>query len=235
MFSYAAAQLWRSLDIDAARMLRSAQLLASTQQLVQRMGWFAERAAFCAATHGHVNVLPTAPPLVEAAIGPIVSHMLTHLSPASLRQLESWLLPLTEGSVAALGRFSRLESLCLGHRKLPHLQAAAALQQLTALTSLELMGQLLGSPVMAAVTQLSRLRHLDLWTSGMLADVHRLSVLGSLTRLTLQDGSTWGDGASPIQLPPAAAFMGLARLDVFAYRFEASGLMDWELNSRRAD
>lgn len=47
VFSDAAAQLWRWLDIElTAELLASPQRLASTRQLVQRTGRFAERAVF---------------------------------------------------------------------------------------------------------------------------------------------------------------------------------------------
>lgn len=136
--------------------------------------------------------------------------------------LRVWLLPLPPGAVRSLSRFSRLESLSLGHSHLPILPVASTMCQLAALTSLELMGESLGPRLMAAIIQLSRLRSLDLWSTAVLPDVHQLSVLSSLTRLTLEGGSTWDDAATPMRLPPANAFQGLARLDATGYAYEAS-------------
>lgn len=156
--------------------------------------------------------------------------MVGHLRPASLRQLEFWLVPLPAAAMAALSRFSRLESLCLGNAFSSHRLAATLLPQLnalTALTSLELMAVSLGTSV-EAVAGLPHLRSLDLWSLDPLPDVHRLSALSGLTRLALEDDSLPSHPGSPMRLPHGASFPGLARLEATSRSFEARG---WDRSS----
>ncbi|PRW44359.1 E3 ubiquitin- ligase UPL7 [Chlorella sorokiniana] len=227
VWSPAAAQLWRSLDIEVTVELASdAMLLATTSHLVQRTGRFAERAALRACRFGGAaDSLPAAAPAVDSyGCDSWVVGIIEWLSPASLRRLEVWLLPLPGHAVPSLSRFSCLQSLCLGHRRLRFTgEAAGALSQLTALTALELMGKSLDAHAMHAVVHLSRLHSLDLWAQQPLVEVNSLSALSALTLLRLEHGPAWRDPDSSLMvLPPAAAFPSLARLDVVSLQLQAS-------------